>query len=237
MCRCTALIGPPLCFGWILLWFSMPALLRLRELDANAEHTEGRVVEVGRGRRSSRLVTFTFRPGGGPEVTASRFSSAPQARQLQPGQVISVVYLPDDPQRSSWPLDDRDERRKHWNSASALWVFFGMWLFMIALMELMIAWDRYLARHGVLGLARVTESGTRRGRRGRVRHWVRYEPQFGRLPPRSCFAIVPRSVLDAHPPGSLIPLLYLPCCPRHHELLARFWAVQFLPRLGSPPTG
>jgi hypothetical protein len=237
MSRCAARFGPPLCFGWILLWFSVPALWRLHELDANSEHTEGRVVEVGAGRRSSRLVRFAFRPDGGPEITVTRFSFAPQARHVQPGQVIPVVYLPDDPQRRSWPFDDSDERRRHRNDARFLWVFFGMWLFMIALVEVMIAWDRYLARHGVLGFARVTESGTHRGRKGRVRHWVRYEPQLGRVPQRSCYTHVPRSVLDAYPPGSLVPLVYLPCCSRCHQLLATFWAVEFLPRQEPPTAG
>jgi hypothetical protein len=177
---------------------------------------------------------LTIRPDGGDEVTATRLCKDPEAREARPGEVVPVVYLSDDPRKDSWPFDGRDERREHRQHAGLLWVFCGLWAFGIGLGELLIAWERLLGRYGVVAWARVLETGIHRRRRGGTRHWVRYEFQPAGGRPRSSTAKVPSAVREAHPPGTLLPLLYLLCCPWFRQPLGSFWAVTF-PRRQGPP--
>jgi hypothetical protein len=215
----------------------VPSLLRLHELDTQARQAEGRIVSVDptRPRRGKVPVTFTFRPEGGPEVTAVRFTRSGRAKEARPGQAIPVVYLPAAPQANCWPFDDGDERKEHRHRADMLWLLCVLWLLSAVVMELSLLRQRFLARRGVLAWAHVLEVGVSRGRR-RVRYWCRYEFQDGTGTP-VCFCVrVARAFQERHRPGTRVALLYLPGRPRSHQFLAEFWAFDFSTRSPDTPT-
>ncbi len=234
--------GLPVCLvalGCACAGGTLPSLLRLRALDTEAQKTEGRILRVEKGRPSrGYLVLFAFRPGDGPEVTGEGYIPAEQAKGMKPGEAIPVTYLPDDPERNSWPFEGEAERRRYWTYVR---FFLGASFFclsLVGLIELVLGWDRYLASHGVLAWARVVETGEdvrRKRRKVWTSYWMRYEFQPEKGAPVCCRVDVAKELRDAHrSPGARLPVLYLPGWPRCHRLLTLFSTVEFLSRQKVP---
>jgi hypothetical protein len=108
-------------------------------------------------------------------------------------------------------------------------VIVGMFVYW-GLLEFWMWRERVLAQEGTATWCHVLESGERKGGKGGVTHWLRFEFQ----PADVTWSLnrqvtVTKDFRDAFgKPGTKLALLYLPWRPKRNKLLSQLWIVEFV---------
>jgi len=218
----------------IALWHVPPAIDRSRRAES-CSATQGYVLAKEtvppQGRYRRCIVHFSFRPDtDGAELFAVRPVPWHLYNQIEPGQLIPVVYHPDDAETEVWLFDNNEDREAGRRAARRLEIvivaMIGLWGFA----EFKMWRERGLARDGAVIWGRVVESGEQRGGKGGVSYWLRYEfqpPDAQRTYGRKVTVTKDFRENYGKPDGRLA-VLYDPRWPRRNKPLWLLMSVEFV---------
>jgi hypothetical protein len=219
----------------VLLAAALRALSRAYALTALTEATTARVLQAesvsppGRSRWYYR-VGLQFRTRDGRAVEATVRTRSPQAAGLAAGAECGVVYLPGDPAADCWlgDHDDAQDAARRAVTAPLMGVVSGG-LFAGVLLGLMYR-ERDLARRGTVATGCVIEAGERRGAKGGIGYWLRYE---FRLPSglvlQGRASVAADAYVQCGQVGSPLLVLWDPGRPRRHQPVPALRFVTFPP--------